>query len=92
MWTFTPTGAAVANAVSACSSVLPSNLQTEVNGALASGMWIEQPINRIFPLSYSATTIMNQLLDLQLAAQIALAAATAPGSDAGLECDVTGCN
>jgi hypothetical protein len=92
MWTFTPTGAAVSGAVSACSAVLPSNLQTEVNAAIAAGTWIEQPINRAFPASYSATTILNQLLDLQLAAQVALAAATAPGSDAGLECDVTGCN
>lgn len=92
IWTFTATGAAQAGAVSSCSSVLPSNIQSGANGAIASGTWIETSVNRSFPASYSAVTIMNQLLDLQLAMQVAQAAASAPGSPTGRQCDLTGCN
>lgn len=92
IWTFTATGAAQAGAVSSCSSVLPSNIQSGANGAIAAGTWIESPVNRSFPASYTAVTIMNQLLDLQSAMQIAQAAASAPGSTMGRQCDLTGCN
>lgn len=92
MWTFVANGIPAPNAVSACSSILPSAIQSEVNGAIASGQWIEQSISRPYPGNVSLPTIDNDLLALQLAYQNAQAAASAPGGIAGKQCDVTGCN
>lgn len=92
MWTFVTTGVPIQNGVSGCSSLLPANIQTEVNGAVASGQWIEQQFSRVYAGNVTLPTIDNDLLALQLAYQNAQSAASAPGGFAGKECDVTGCN
>jgi hypothetical protein len=92
MWTFVTNGVPIQNGVSTCSSLLPSAIQSAVNGAVASGQWIEQQFSRAYPGGVAVTTIDNDLLALQLAYQNAQTAASAPGGVAGKECDVTGCN
>lgn len=91
MWTFVATGAPVTNGVSACSSSLPSSIQSAANSAVASGQWIEQQFTRQYPAGVTVPTIENDILALQVAEQNAQAAANAPGGVTGVFCDAVGC-
>lgn len=95
MWTFTPNGAAItgSGAITGCASQIGNaTLLNEVNAAIAAGNWIEQDFQPALPSTYTPSSIENYVLAQQFSAQLALAAASAPGSIAGKTCDVTGCN
>jgi hypothetical protein len=89
IWVFVQTGAPASGATSSCSAQFSGALQTEVNGAVASGAWQEFVVGASFANSATIPTMEQYFQAIQYSYQLQ---AIQPGGPSGHECDVTGCN
>jgi hypothetical protein len=89
VWVYVTTGIPVSGGTSGCAIQFSGSLQSEVNGAIASGAWVEYQLSAGFANSATVATIEQYFQAIQFSYQLQ---AVQPGSVSGHQCDVTGCN
>lgn len=98
VWTYTTVPFPQSGKTSACSVAIStsvstlSSLASEINGALASGAWVENVVQLTVATSDTTAQIEQELQRIQFAAQLQQAGGAQPGRDTGTVCNSGGCN